>query len=117
MFHLFFEFLTVNLIPDFGHMFSYQTKAEQVLEKLLQLDDWNTPGLTEADFSDLFTRCIHCGLLMTGRVFQQHVQICTAINKTQASATTVAVIHDIIDLTNDLDDEECPGVIDLTLDE
>ena len=29
------------------------------------------------------------------------------------SATTVAVIHNIIDLTNDLDDEEFPGVIDL----
>lgn len=120
-FTLYMSFCDVSyyqLITDFNRMFSYQVLAEQVLEKLLQLDDWNKPGLTEAEFLSLFTRCTHCGLVMTGRVFQQHTQVCAGFNGgNRDTALTVAVIHDIIDLTNDSDDDECPGVIDLTLDE
>ena len=103
--------LTVKLITDFSCMFSHHTIAEHILKNFLQLDDWDMPGLPEAEFLGLFTRCLPCGLVMTSRVFQQHTQTCAA------TTTTIVVIHDIIDLTNNSDDEECSGVIDLTLDE
>ena len=84
-------------------MFSHHTVAEHILKKFLQLDDWEMAGLLEAEFLGLFTRYLPCGLVMTSRVSQQHTQTCTA------TATTSAVIHDIIDLTNDSDDKECSG--------
>lgn len=61
------------------------------------------PGLLEAEFWGLLTRYLPCGLVMMSQVSQQHTQTCAA------TATTIAVIHDIIDLTNDSDDEECSG--------
>ena len=113
-------------------MFASQMTAADVLDQLLQLNDWIKPGLTEDEFLELFIHCRYCGLIMTGHVFQRHTFICqhipTASNGNRASMATVAVIHNIIDLTSDEgdhpevidvtrdDDDDCPGVIDLTLD-
>ena len=105
--------------------------ATDVLDQLLQLNDWIKPGLTEDKFLELFIRCRYCRLIMTGCVFQRHTFICqhipTASNGNRASMATVVVIHNMIDLTSDEgdhqvidvpqdNDDNCPGVIDLTLD-
>jgi hypothetical protein len=43
-----------------------------VLDLILRLDASINPGLTEAEFYDLFAKCHRCGLVMTRRVFQTH---------------------------------------------
>lgn len=67
---------------------------ETVLDKLLMLDSWGRAGLSEAEFRKLFAKCL-CGLVMTRRVFPDHV--C-------AVATVVKDPPIIIDLTLDSDD-------------
>jgi hypothetical protein len=74
--------------------------AETAVDRLLKLDSWTSPGLTEADFRGLFAKC-RCGLVMTRRVFQNHVCV--------APAAPV-----IIDLTLDDGDNSWPVIIDLT---
>lgn len=56
---------------------------------LLKLDSWRTPGLSVAEFRNLFARC-RCGLIMTRRVFDDH----------QCAPT------EVIDLTLDSEDSE-----------
>lgn len=73
---------------------------ESVIVRLLKLDSCIRAGIPEAEFNSLFAKC-RCGLVMTRRVFGQHV--C-------APATNLPII---IDLTSDSEDG---GVIDLTTD-
>ncbi|KAH7904121.1 hypothetical protein BJ138DRAFT_1119708 [Hygrophoropsis aurantiaca] len=40
-------------------------------ELLMQLDSWNRPGLSVAEFKRLFKGCT-CGLVMTARTFDSH---------------------------------------------
>jgi hypothetical protein len=47
---------------------------ETAFEQLLRLDASRFPGLSECQFNRVFTKC-HCGLIMTCRVFQDH--LCT----------------------------------------
>jgi hypothetical protein len=46
--------------------------SESVLDRLLRLDCPAKPGLSEAEFRHLFAKCI-CGLVMTRRVFKDHL--------------------------------------------
>lgn len=65
---------------------------ETALDQFLRLDSNLRPGLLQAEFDRLFAKC-NCGLLMTRRVFRNHV--CTV---------ALAVARDppmIIDLTGD----------------
>ena len=109
-------------------MASYEMIADNVIDQLIKLDNWTQPGLTGAEFLGLFTRCILCGLVMTSRVFERHAEVClgAVVRDNAPTAITAAVIHDIIDLTDgdgncpeviDLTtNDDCPGVIDVTLD-
>jgi hypothetical protein len=65
-------------------------RPESVLDLLFKLDSWVQPGLTEAEFRELFASC-QCGLIMTRRVFEEHECLRDGI--------------DIIDLTGDSDDD------------
>lgn len=82
-----------------------------VLDQLLRLDAWARPGLSELEFTDLFAKC-RCGLVMTRRVFRDH--LCFALARKPSPA--------VIDLTSDTDDEVAepagtlPAIIDLTAD-
>jgi hypothetical protein len=68
-------------------------RIENTIDLLFRLDGINRPGLSEAEFRNLFAKC-PCGLIMTRRSYRGHV--C-------ADATTVVV-------------QNAPVVIDLTLD-
>jgi hypothetical protein len=67
---------------------------ETVLDKLLTLDSWGRAGLLETEFRELFAKCL-CGLVMTRRVFPDHV--C-------AVAPVVKGPPIVIDLTSDSED-------------
>jgi len=92
-----------------------RSDAESVVARLLRLDSCIRAGVPEAEFNRLFAKC-RCGLVMTRRVFRQHV--CAV-----APATNPPII---IDLTSDSEDNEDmmldgaapsqPSVIDLTAD-
>ena len=47
-------------------------RSETVLDRLLRLDSWSRPGLSEPEFNRLFATC-RCGLVMTRRVFTNHI--------------------------------------------
>jgi hypothetical protein len=82
------------------------TSTAETLDRLLKLDSWASPGLTEVDFRKLFVKCRHCGLVTTRRVFKDHI-------------CDVLALGDVIDLTSDMDDsanESLPVLIDLTID-
>jgi len=86
-----------------------------MLDRLLKLDSWATPGLSEPEFRKLFSKCV-CGLVMTRRVYQQH--ICAVA----AATVQVRKRRAIIDLTSDLSDSDdsaegrnAESAIDLTM--
>ena len=85
-------------IPAYEQLVS---KCQYALILLLKLD---SSGLSETDFRKLFTIC-HCGVVMTRRVFRDH--ICTTAPP-------------VIILTSDTSDDEAqpsgPIFIDLTAD-
>jgi hypothetical protein len=86
----------------FTSIATYQRPArrfETVLDRLIKLDSLACPGLSQAEFNRLLVKC-HCGLLMTRRVFSNHV--CAAL--------------EVIDLTVDEDDSNGRIIIDLTTD-
>ena len=58
--------------------------------KLLKLDSFVKPGLSQQEFEGLLTRCQHCELIMTKRRIDSHV--CTG---------TVIKTRVVIDLTQD----------------
>lgn len=110
--------LIINIESLFTSIVTYERpvrRFESVLDRLLRLDSFTRPGLSEPEFNRLFAKC-HCGLVMTRRVFRNH--IC-------ALAMVGVVAHSnrpaIIDLTSDGDNDsvgEGPShmIIDLTLD-
>ncbi|KAG2119856.1 uncharacterized protein F5147DRAFT_647724 [Suillus discolor] len=49
-----------------------QCEARQVFDKLLQLDSFSQPSLTEAEFRHFLTRCNSCELVMMRRMFEHH---------------------------------------------
>lgn len=59
-----------------------------VLKRLMRLNSSIRPGLSETEFRRLFAKC-HCGLIMTQRVFADHV--CRVVDPV------------VIDLTGDSD--------------
>ena len=62
-------------------------------DRLMELDCWSRPGLTDAQFRDLFAKCT-CGLVMTRRSFNNHECLENAgVDDGRA----------VIDLTNDSD--------------
>jgi hypothetical protein len=114
-FACFTVYLTINIersVRLFTSIATYERPVrnpETTLDRLLQLDSWTRPGLSEAAFNRLFAKC-HCGLVMTRRVFTNHV--CTE------AAAVVQKPPVIIDLTSD--DDLGAGshmIIDLTTDE
>jgi hypothetical protein len=48
-----------------------------VIEQLLRLDSFVSPGLSATEFATLLTKCT-CGLIMTHRAFEYHVCAATA---------------------------------------
>lgn len=52
--------------------YEWPVGIENTLEWLLKLDACSNPGLTEAIFRTLFTKCC-CGLVTTRRAFKDHV--------------------------------------------
>jgi hypothetical protein len=40
---------------------------------LMQLDSWESPGISRAEFTTLFVKCHVCGFYMTRRTFDEHV--------------------------------------------
>ena len=81
--------------------------AETTLDRLIRLDSWVKPGLSEAEFRRLFYKC-KCGLITTRRIFDKHT--CTPPRQPSI----------VIDLTSDdsSSDVENSGamVIDLSVD-
>lgn len=69
-------------------------RPETVVEQLLRLDSSRRPGLFESEFKRLFAKC-SCGLIMTRRVFKDHICI-----------PALAAPPVVIDLTSDVSDEE-----------
>jgi len=67
------------------------SKAQDVFDALLILDSWVRPGLREADFQVLFTKC-QCGLVTTKRVFAEH--------------ECLEDENDVIDLSSDTESED-----------
>jgi len=60
-----------------GSLPTYEGPArgpETPIEQLLRLDTSRRPGLSELEFTKLFARC-SCGLIMTRRVFRDHICI------------------------------------------
>jgi hypothetical protein len=45
---------------------------KEVFDLLLRLDNIVNPGLTVAEFQELFAKCSRCGLMMTRRIFRSH---------------------------------------------
>ena len=90
-------------------------RPETAFDRLLRLDSWTRPGLSEAEFNRLFAKC-HCGLVMTRRVFRNHICAMAAaaarnppvvIDLTSDDSHDLgAHSHMIIDLTSDEDDEQ-----------
>jgi hypothetical protein len=82
---------------------------DSALDRLLRLDSHTRPGLSEAEFNRLFAKC-DCGLLMTRRVFRNHV--CAIVQNPSAVIDLTEDDHGsddtpriIIDLTADSDDD------------
>ncbi|KAG1848814.1 hypothetical protein C8R48DRAFT_677193 [Suillus tomentosus] len=68
-----------------------------VFDKLLKLDSFSRPGLTQAEFHHFLTRCNGCDLIMTRRMFERHD--CVGSTRRGNSEET-----EVIDLTTE-DDE------------
>ncbi|KIM74573.1 hypothetical protein PILCRDRAFT_92530 [Piloderma croceum F 1598] len=96
------DFVNLPAIP------TYEPPArmpESLIIRLLRLDSWARPGLSEAEFCKLFAKC-RCGLVMTRRVFRNHV--CGVGGRKPRV---------FIDLTSDSDDEESRSpTVDITTD-
>jgi hypothetical protein len=73
--------------------------AETPLDRLLRLDARIRPGLSEIEFTRLLAKCQYCGLIMTHRVFGNHLCLANVVREPF-----------VIDITDD-------DVIDLTMDE
>ena len=65
-----------------------QRGSNAVASGILKLDTATNPGLTRAEFDDLFSACT-CGIFTTRRVF--HLHKCSEV--------------EVIDLTGDSDDD------------
>jgi hypothetical protein len=47
-------------------------EPHKTFDRLLKLDSFTRPGLTEDEFRHFLTRCWGCELIMTRRVFERH---------------------------------------------
>lgn len=47
-------------------------EAETYIDRLLRLDSWERPGLTNAEFGSLFANC-RCGLVTARQAFNRHI--------------------------------------------
>jgi hypothetical protein len=85
-------------------------QAGTALDRLIRLNSFDKPGLSELEFRRLFAKC-RCGLVMTRQVFRCRTCVPTVpviINLTlddseDSAGTTTGPI--IIDLTRDSDDD------------
>lgn len=81
-----------------GSMFEQPARAPETTQKLLRL---SRPDLSESEFRELFPECC-CRLVMTSRVFKDHV--CQV-----AAAAAVRARLDVIDLTLEDSDKSREG--------
>src|SRR5882762_2915237 len=82
--------------------------TETALDRLIRLDSWVRPGLSETEFRALFAKC-KCGLITTRRVFTDHTCIQVAlpsvvIDLTGSGSLEPEVGGMVIDLTSDSED-------------
>ena len=84
-------------------------RPEGAFDQLLRLDSLTRPGLSSAQFRELFTKCA-CGLIMTHRVFKEHM--CLQNSPIQANSSSIPAV--VIDLTSESDDSFQSNIIDLT---
>ncbi|KAG1717300.1 hypothetical protein EDD22DRAFT_856245 [Suillus occidentalis] len=66
-----------------------------VFDKLLKLDSFCRPGLTQAEFHHFLTRCNGCDLIMTRRMFERHDCVGSGMRRGNSEKT------EVIDLTSD----------------
>ncbi|KIK41033.1 hypothetical protein CY34DRAFT_107508 [Suillus luteus UH-Slu-Lm8-n1] len=66
-----------------------------VFDKLLKLDSFCQPGLTQAEFHHFLTRCNGCDLIMTRRMFEHHDCVGSGMRRGNSEKT------EVIDLTSD----------------
>ncbi|KAG1850270.1 hypothetical protein C8R48DRAFT_676787 [Suillus tomentosus] len=65
-------FLNGNDIKLADVMTRRQNRTYEVFDRLLKLDSFTRPGLTEGEFRHFLTRCNGCELIMTRRMFKLH---------------------------------------------
>ncbi|KAG1842300.1 hypothetical protein C8R48DRAFT_679051 [Suillus tomentosus] len=70
-----------------------QDETHKTFDRLLRLDSFSRPGLTEEEFRHFLTRCYGCELIMTRRIFERH----TCLGKVEMGEV------EIIDLTTEDD--------------
>ncbi|KAG2741805.1 hypothetical protein P692DRAFT_20880194 [Suillus brevipes Sb2] len=70
-----------------------RNQTHQVFERLMKLDSFSRPGLTEAEFQHFLTRCNGCDLIMTRRMFERH----DCVGNTKEGNTD----SEVIDLTTE----------------
>jgi hypothetical protein len=58
----------LNDTPPLGVDLQYETDWR----KIIRLDRWERPGLTEKEFFGLFAKCDACGLVVARLVFLNH---------------------------------------------
>src|SRR6202011_4421721 len=88
-------------------------------DRFLRLDSDTRPGLYGPEFNRLFAKC-SCGLIMTRRVFRNHVCAMSLAVVRDTHAIINLMVNDVtprtvIDLT--VDDVTPRTVIDLTVDD
>lgn len=68
-------------------------ETHQTFDRLLKLDSFSRPGLTEDQFRHFLTRCRGCELIMTRRMFEHH----DCVGKVERAE------NEVIDLTGEDD--------------
>jgi hypothetical protein len=66
-----------------------RNETHKTFDRLLKLDSFTRPGITEDEFRGFLTRCNDCELIMTRRMFEHH----NCIGKVERGDT------EVIDLT------------------
>jgi hypothetical protein len=62
----------IDIKLDFIQKRRLQRNKTHTLDRLLKLDSFTQPGLTEAEFRRFLTQCNDCQLIMTRRTFERH---------------------------------------------
>ncbi|KAG2049881.1 hypothetical protein BDR06DRAFT_1011811 [Suillus hirtellus] len=87
-------FLNWNDIKLADVMTRRRNRTYEVFDRLLKLDSFTRPGLTEGEFRHFLTRCNGCELIMTRRMFELH----NCVGRAEADT-------EVIDLTTEDNDQ------------